>query len=97
MSIYCDDRSSRVGLQITADYWWSLRGMEEGSELYNETINTIHQRSAERILDGCLKNGGLYIKLGQGMVSMDHVLPRQYIVTLKVGHHLYTLYKVAYL
>lgn len=74
-----------MGLLVTADYWWSLRGLEEGSELYENAINAIHQRSADRILHGCLSNGGLYIKLGQGMVSMDHVLPRQYIVTLKVG------------
>lgn len=78
------NRSSQVGLLVTADYWWSLLGLEEGTELYENTINAIHQRSAERILNGCLKNGGLYIKLGQGMVSMDHVLPRQYINTLKV-------------
>uniref|UniRef100_A0A1B6HVX0 ABC1 atypical kinase-like domain-containing protein n=1 Tax=Homalodisca liturata TaxID=320908 RepID=A0A1B6HVX0_9HEMI len=76
-------RSSCVGLLVTMDYWWSLRGLEEGSHLYDEVINEVHQRSADRILYGCLSNGGLYIKLGQGLVSMDHVLPRQYIDTLK--------------
>ncbi|XP_039287109.1 uncharacterized aarF domain-containing protein kinase 5 isoform X7 [Nilaparvata lugens] len=35
------------------------------------------------MLAGCLANGGLYIKLGQGIVSMDHVLPKQYTTTLK--------------
>ncbi|XP_054276945.1 uncharacterized aarF domain-containing protein kinase 5-like isoform X2 [Macrosteles quadrilineatus] len=76
-------RSSRIGLVVTLDYWWSLLGLEEGSQEYEEAIDKVHQRSADLILSGCLSNGGLYIKLGQGLVSMDHVLPRPYIVTLK--------------
>ena len=44
-----------------------------------------HQRAADRILVGCLKNGGLYVKLGQGLVSMNHILPKEYLTTLKVG------------
>ena len=43
-----------------------------------------HQRAADLILYGCLKNGGLYIKLGQGLVSMNHVLPKPYLNTLEV-------------
>ncbi|KAL0279702.1 UNVERIFIED_CONTAM: hypothetical protein PYX00_001201 [Menopon gallinae] len=76
-------RSLHVGLYITADYWWSLRGMEEDSEAYNEKISEVHQRSADMIFDGCLKNGGLYIKLGQGLVSLNHILPKEYLMTLK--------------
>lgn len=66
------------------DYWWSLRRFEENSKLYLEYIETVHQRSAERIAQCCLKNGGLYIKLGQGLVNLDHLLPKQYTQTLKV-------------
>ena len=44
----------------------------------------VHKRSAEKILDGCLRNGGPYIKLGQGLVSMNHVLPKEYVDTLVV-------------
>ena len=43
-----------------------------------------HNRAALRILDGCLKNGGLYVKLGQGLVSMNHVLPKEYTSTLEI-------------
>lgn len=77
-------RSSCVGLVICFDYWWTLLGLEEGSDKYEAVITKVHQRSADRILAGCLANGGLYIKLGQGFVSMDHVLPREYTNTLKV-------------
>lgn len=47
-------------------------------------MSRIHERSAKRILDGCLKNGGPYIKIGQGLVSLSHILPVEYVRTLKV-------------
>ena len=51
---------------------------------YTEAIKPCHQRSADRIVSGALANGGLYIKLGQGLGSMNQVLPLQYINTLKI-------------
>nr|CAD7595381.1 unnamed protein product [Timema genevievae] len=75
-------RSLRIGLTISLDYWWSLRGLDEASDEYEVAVSPVHQRSAERILDGCLKNGGLYVKLGQGLVSLNHILPREYLNTL---------------
>ncbi|XP_065210258.1 uncharacterized aarF domain-containing protein kinase 5 [Planococcus citri] len=77
-------RSAKIGLTISADYWWSLRNLEDTNTEYLKILNEIHQRSAERILNGCLMNGGLYIKLGQGLVNLDHVLPKEYTQTLKV-------------
>lgn len=74
---------------MTGDYWWTLRGLEEDSDEYNDEISKIHQRSADRILYGCLKNGGLYIKLGQGLVSLNHILPKEYLKTLQVGFHFF--------
>lgn len=78
------DRSLYIGLYVTLDYWWSLRGLEENTDEYNLKIKEIHGRSAELIKNGCLKNGGLYIKLGQGLVSLNHILPAEYLNTLKV-------------
>ena len=40
-------------------------------------------RSAKRLLDGCLANGGLYIKIGQGVSAINHILPLEYTETLK--------------
>jgi len=77
-------RSLAVGSTISLDYWWSLRKVPEDSENYETVMKEIHQRSAERLVDGCLDNGGLYIKLGQGLVSMNHILPKEYTETLKV-------------
>ncbi|XP_066257621.1 uncharacterized aarF domain-containing protein kinase 5 [Euwallacea similis] len=77
-------RTMRIGLTISLDYYFSMLGLSEGSPNYEFMMSRIHQRSAERIRDGCLYNGGTYIKLGQGLVSMSHILPKEYIQTLKV-------------
>lgn len=49
---------------------------------YTET--EIHRRSADRIVQGCLKNGGIYIKLGQGLAAINHILPKEYIESLSI-------------
>ncbi len=73
-----------IGVTISTDYWWSLKNVDEDSAEYQKELKKTHQRTADRILAGCLRNGGLYIKLGQGLVSMNHILPKEYLNTLKV-------------
>ena len=58
-------RSLVTGLGIGLDYKWSLWGLEDTSEEHQEVMKTVHTRSASKILDTCLDNGGLYIKFGQ--------------------------------
>lgn len=77
-------RSVRIGVMISLDYKFSLWGVDEDSSEWTEKASPVHRRSAERILSGCLKNGGLYIKLGQGLVSFNHLLPKEYLDTLEV-------------
>ncbi|KAH9491642.1 putative aarF domain-containing protein kinase 5 [Bulinus truncatus] len=77
-------RSLVIGTLISSDYKWTLYNVDEASEEYAKLIKMCHQRAADRILVGCLKNGGLYIKLGQGLVSMNHILPKEYLTTLVV-------------
>lgn len=43
----------------------------------------MNQRSADRLLNGALANGGLYIKIGQGVAAINHILPKEYTSTLK--------------
>ena len=47
-------------------------------------LSKLHKRSAERLLRVCKANGGIYIKSGQYLASMNHVLPREVIETLSV-------------
>lgn len=44
----------------------------------------MHQKAADSILHVCLTNEGLYVKLGQGLNTMSHILPKEYTNTLKV-------------
>ena len=57
--------------------------MDETSDNYFTVLSQLHETSAEEILQLCLRNGGIYIKLGQGLVSLSHVLPKEYIRKLK--------------
>lgn len=57
--------------------------VSQDSEEYSLAVFPCHQRSADRIVAGALRNGGLYIKLGQGLSTFNHILPRQYTDTLK--------------
>ncbi|XP_066235881.1 uncharacterized aarF domain-containing protein kinase 5 [Saccopteryx leptura] len=81
-------RSLRIGLQISVDYWWCtnviLRGVEENSPGYSEVMSACHQRAADALVAGAISNGGLYVKLGQGLCSFNHLLPPEYIQTLRV-------------
>nr|XP_020026578.1 uncharacterized aarF domain-containing protein kinase 5 isoform X1 [Castor canadensis] len=81
-------RSLRIGLNISLDYWWCtnvvLRGVEENSPEYAEVMSACHQRAADALVEGAIRNGGLYVKLGQGLCSFNHLLPPEYIKTLRV-------------
>ncbi|XP_064466978.1 uncharacterized aarF domain-containing protein kinase 5-like isoform X1 [Ornithodoros turicata] len=79
-------RTFLTGLTISCDYWYSLLGKMEGTKEYKEALHECHQRAADRILAGCLTNGGLYIKLGQSLVALNHLMPREYLETLEVLH-----------
>uniref|UniRef100_A0A8C6XQ20 AarF domain containing kinase 5 n=1 Tax=Naja naja TaxID=35670 RepID=A0A8C6XQ20_NAJNA len=80
-------RSLRLGIQISLDYWWTnhivLRGLDENSPEYVAAMSRCHQRSAESIVFGAIQNGGLYIKLGQGLCAFNQLLPQEYINTLR--------------
>ncbi|XP_071769469.1 putative aarF domain-containing protein kinase 5 isoform X1 [Centroberyx gerrardi] len=81
-------RSLSVGLFISMDYWWTtnvaLRGLDESSPSYLAGMTACHQRAADHMVEGAVRNGGIYIKLGQGLCSFNHLLPPEYIRTLQV-------------
>jgi aarF domain-containing kinase len=77
-------RSLKIALEISLDYNYGLYGLKPDSDDYNRIIKDIHLRSAKRLLEGCLKNGGLYIKIGQGVSAINHILPIEYTETLKL-------------
>uniref|UniRef100_UPI00398E6DD2 uncharacterized aarF domain-containing protein kinase 5 isoform X2 n=1 Tax=Pristiophorus japonicus TaxID=55135 RepID=UPI00398E6DD2 len=81
-------RSIYIGIKISTDYWWTinvkLQGMDENSPDFIAKMAACHQRGANLIVDGAIKNSGLYIKLGQGLSAFNHLLPPEYTNTLRI-------------
>ncbi|PKK16861.1 aarF domain containing kinase 5, partial [Columba livia] len=46
-------------------------------------MSRCHRRGAERLFRGALRNGGLYVKLGQGLCAFNHLLPPEYGAALR--------------
>nr|XP_054509984.1 uncharacterized aarF domain-containing protein kinase 5 [Agelaius phoeniceus] len=46
-------------------------------------MSLCHRRAGQRLLQGALSNGGLYVKLGQGLCAFDHLLPPEVTMTLR--------------
>ena len=42
----------------------------------------LHERSARRLLDLCMANGGVYVKLGQHVAQLDYLVPAPFTMTL---------------
>jgi hypothetical protein len=53
-------RSSKVGASIAFDYKWNLWGLDEDSEEYNKKIRECHLRSAQKMVETCIANGGMF-------------------------------------
>ncbi|XP_029519104.1 uncharacterized aarF domain-containing protein kinase 5 isoform X2 [Oncorhynchus nerka] len=77
-----------VGLYISVDYWWTsnvtLRCMDESSSSFVAGMSLCHQRAADSMVEGAVQNGGIYVKLGQGLCAFNHLLPPEYVKTLHV-------------
>ncbi|XP_078392339.1 putative aarF domain-containing protein kinase 5 isoform X3 [Cetorhinus maximus] len=61
-----------------------LNYMEWMSQDFIDTMSACHQRGADLIVKGAIKNSGLYIKLGQGLCAFNHLLPQEYANTLRI-------------
>lgn len=68
---------------MSLDYQIGLYGLIESTAEYEKKLKEIHLKAANRLLKGCLLNGGLYIKIGQGFSAINHILPIEYTDTLK--------------
>eukprot|EP00112_Aurelia_sp_Birch-Aquarium-sp1_P022056 Seg6092.2 transcript_id=Seg6092.2/GoldUCD/mRNA.D3Y31 product="putative aarF domain-containing protein kinase 5" protein_id=Seg6092.2/GoldUCD/D3Y31 len=75
-----------IGMSISTDYWWNLRGLDTESEEYSRAMKQCHQRAADNIVAAALQNGGLFVKLGQGLAALNHILPIEYVKTLQILH-----------
>ncbi|KAH6925363.1 hypothetical protein HPB50_004010 [Hyalomma asiaticum] len=79
-------RAATTVSRIACDYKLATLGMDKNSEEYAKARSEVHQRSAERLLQLCCVNGGVFIKVGQHVGALDYLLPEEYVRTLKVLH-----------
>ncbi|KAJ1342007.1 hypothetical protein BSLG_003412 [Batrachochytrium salamandrivorans] len=90
-------RAGQTLVSILHDYWTVLRATstkhspaQDGSSSNRNSSSSsivwsnVHQRSANRLLDLFLANGGVYIKLGQHLSALVYLLPQEYTETMKV-------------
>jgi aarF domain-containing kinase len=77
-------RSFQIGFVTAVDYKYLFWKVPNSSPEYETELKECHKRAAARVAQGCIENGGLYVKMGQGMVSADHILPKEYIDGLRL-------------
>ncbi|CAD7013783.1 uncharacterized aarF domain-containing protein kinase 5 isoform X2 [Ceratitis capitata] len=74
-------RSVKTASLIAIDYFLLERHVDDFD--YDLQLKQVHLKSAGRLLETCLLNGGLYIKMGQGVAAINHILPKEYTSTLE--------------
>ena len=76
---------SLIGVDYKRTLFSSSTPKHETQE-YEEAKSKVNQRSANRLLDLCNKNGGVFIKVGQHIAALGYLFPDEYVNTLKVLH-----------
>ncbi|KAE8229964.1 hypothetical protein CF326_g5047 [Tilletia indica] len=84
-------RTLRVSIAVALDYKINFPTRENPSALSEEerekdmkAINALHERCAQRLLELCERNQGLYIKVGQAIANQAAILPKPYLALSKM-------------
>ncbi|RLN47085.1 hypothetical protein BBJ29_002501 [Phytophthora kernoviae] len=78
-------RSLRVfatGGLVVLDYQRNLKGTGRDDPEYRTKLQSLNQRTAQRLFHLCFQNGGIYTKFGQQLATFNHGLPKEYTRTL---------------
>ncbi|XP_041980024.1 aarF domain-containing kinase 1 [Aricia agestis] len=59
---------------------------DKSSKEYIKVKREAHQIGANKLLELCIANKGVYIKVGQHVGALDYLLPSQYVHTMRVLH-----------
>ncbi|XP_066596976.1 aarF domain-containing kinase 1-like [Prorops nasuta] len=82
-------RAAVTVFQIGSHYKNSLYkcNLDKKSPEYLNLKSKVHKHSAEKLLELCCVNKGVYIKVGQHIGALDYLLPQEYVSTMKVLHN----------
>lgn len=56
------------------------------SKEYFEAKAEAHQIGADKLLELCKANKGVYVKVGQHVGALDYLLPNEYVMTMRILH-----------
>ncbi|XP_041784092.1 aarF domain-containing kinase 1 [Anopheles merus] len=65
---------------------YSREWADKKSAEYLQVKSDTHRAAAERLLELCRTNRGVYIKVGQHIGALEYLLPAEYVSTMKVLH-----------
>ncbi|XP_076657389.1 aarF domain containing kinase 1 [Halictus rubicundus] len=60
--------------------------LTEDSPEYLDLKSRVHKFGAQKLLELCCENKGVYIKVGQHIGALDYLLPPEYVSTMRVLH-----------
>ncbi|KAI8470915.1 MAG: ABC1 family-domain-containing protein [Monoraphidium minutum] len=78
-------RDVAAAAAVAADYKTSLAAAPPSGPARQAALSACHQRGADRLLALCFKNGGIYTKLGQHLAQLDHLVPAEYVDTMRAN------------
>lgn len=81
-------RSGVALVEIASIYRRDLyfREWDKSTKEYREQRSKAHQKAAERLLELCCLNRGVYIKVGQHIGALEYLLPIEFVNTMKILH-----------
>lgn len=81
-------RAAYTAVQIGRTYQCMLytQNWDRNSKEYLEVKSQAHQIGAEKLLELCKANKGVYIKVGQHVGALDYLLPIEYVSTMRILH-----------
>ena len=81
-------RSGLAVVDIASIYRRELyfREWDKTTKEYREQRSKAHQKAANRLLELCCLNRGVYIKVGQHIGALEYLLPIEYVNTMKILH-----------
>lgn len=84
-------RFSRAGVavvEIASIYRRELyfKEWDKSTKEYRDQRSIAHQKAADRVLELCCLNRGVYIKVGQHIGALEYLLPIEFVNTMKILH-----------
>ncbi|BES92914.1 ABC1 family [Nesidiocoris tenuis] len=84
-------RFARAGITAAQVVWMYKTtiystNLDSKSDEYLELRSKVHTSAAQKLLNLCETNKGVFVKIGQHLGGLDYILPYEYVEVLKILH-----------